>query len=495
MKFIFSRKSLKNKILSGFLLSLFLTLIVLISSYLNLRHLGKASDAILKRNYNSILASQKMIDAVDQQNNSLLRYIEDKQSQTVQNYLDHQRIFEQWMLKANENITEKGEKEILNNLSSAYTSYLVQVDKIHDISSQSVVYQLQYYNKKILPYSENVKTQCARLSKINQDAMFALSDNARTISHRAIVSLWFIGLISILLGIIFSITIANYLMKPIKSMLSATKEISEGNYDTVITYHSEDEFGHLTNQFNEMTAKLKMYNDMNIKAIMREKQKNDAIIQNIDDGIMVIDEEFKLININQKAAKVFQIDSSNSLNKHFLEIINNQYLFNLFKTTFETGKIPDFTNDDNILALELNGKKKYYQFLINPVLKDKDQWYGLLFLLRDVTKLKEIDQLKSEFVMIVSHELKTPLTSIAMSVDLLLEKPAIHSNQEEYELLSIAHEEVVRLKALISDILDLSKMESGKIELDFQSVSIQTLFENASHIFNRQTEEKNVQFL
>jgi two-component system, NtrC family, sensor histidine kinase KinB len=492
MKIQIFKGNLRNKILSGFLLSLVLTLIVLITSYLNLRHLGKATAAILQRNYNSILAAQKMIDSIDQQNNSLLFYVTGNHTVGYGSFIRNQRDFEEWYSHATANITEKGEKETINNLGKAYTNYLLQTDKMRVATLGTQTKNVLFFQKQILPYSENVKIQCYRLRELNQATMFSLSDKARFISHRAIFSLWFIGLMSILIGVIFSIKVANQLMKPINLMLSATHEISEGHYDVQIPFSSEDEFGKLTAQFNEMTAKLKMFNDLNIKTIMQEKQKNDAIIQNIDDGIMLVDEEFRLININQKAAKVFRIDAITSLNKHFLEIINNQYLFNLLKATFETRKIPEFAENENILALESNGNKNYYQFLINPVFNSTNSWYGLLLLLRDVTKLKEIDQLKSEFVMIVSHELKTPLTSIGMSVDLLLESPIIREHQDQMELLTIAHEEILRLKALINDILDLSKMEAGKIELEFQSVDVATLIDNSFHIFERQADEKKI---
>src|SRR5437763_225588 len=111
MKIHIFKGNLRNKILSGFLLSLVLTLIVLITSYLNLRHLGKATAAILQRNYNSILAAQKMIDSIDQQNNSLLFYVTGNHTVGYESFIRNQRDFEEWYSHATANITEKGEKE------------------------------------------------------------------------------------------------------------------------------------------------------------------------------------------------------------------------------------------------------------------------------------------------------------------------------------------------------------------------------------------------
>jgi two-component system, NtrC family, sensor histidine kinase KinB len=112
--------------------------------------------------------------------------------------------------------------------------------------------------------------------------------------------------------------------------------------------------------------------------------------------------------------------------------------------------------------------------------------------LRDVTRLAELDRLKSEFVMTASHELRTPLTSIGMSIDLLLEGATKKLNEKEQQLLSAAHEEVQRLKAFVSNLLDLSKIEAGKMEMELSSISIRVLFEKAATVFNAQKEEKAV---
>jgi NtrC-family two-component system sensor histidine kinase KinB len=118
---------------------------------------------------------------------------------------------------------------------------------------------------------------------------------------------------------------------------------------------------------------------------------------------------------------------------------------------------------------------------------------AVVLVLRDVTKLKQLDRLKSEFVMAASHELRTPLTSMGMSLDLLIENAKNKLNEKEQQLLWVAHEEVERLKALISNLLDLSKIESGKLELDMQLVSAQTLCQKAVAVMKLQADEKNIE--
>jgi NtrC-family two-component system sensor histidine kinase KinB len=118
---------------------------------------------------------------------------------------------------------------------------------------------------------------------------------------------------------------------------------------------------------------------------------------------------------------------------------------------------------------------------------------GVVLLLRNITKLKEVDRLKSEFVMIASHELRTPLTGIGMSIDLLHEMALQRLNEKEQLLLNSAHEEVQRLKALINSLLDLSKIEAGKVDMEFDKMPPHILFEKAISVLKTQADEKSIE--
>jgi NtrC-family two-component system sensor histidine kinase KinB len=114
--------------------------------------------------------------------------------------------------------------------------------------------------------------------------------------------------------------------------------------------------------------------------------------------------------------------------------------------------------------------------------------------LRDVTRLTELDRLKSEFVMTASHELRTPLTSIGMSIKLLLEKSMEKLDEKERQLLLVAHEDLERLKTLVNNLLDLSKIEAGRMEMEFENISIDNLCQNAADVLKTQIDAKGVHF-
>jgi len=170
-----------------------------------------------------------------------------------------------------------------------------------------------------------------------------------------------------------------------------------------------------------MVKRLRTYRDLNIDQIMAEKRKSDAIIRSIDDGIVVVDNEFRVTDVNPTAARALNTESGQIQNKHFLEVVKNQMLFNYVKQSVETGRPPAIEERKSIFTVEQGEKQRHYHFQSHLCVEN---WLsaGGCIAFTDVTRLAELDRLKSEFVMTASHELRTPLTSIGMSVKLLLER-------------------------------------------------------------------------
>ena len=123
-----------------------------------------------------------------------------------------------------------------------------------------------------------------------------------------------------------------------------------------------------------------------------------------------------------------------------------------------------------MFTISSEGGSQHYQFSILPMRSSSGAIQGVVLLLRDITRLRTLDRLKSEFLLTASHELRTPLTSVSMAVDLLMESAAAKLTDKERELLSACHEDVQRLRALVNDLLDLSKIEAGKLALSFERV-------------------------
>jgi NtrC-family two-component system sensor histidine kinase KinB len=486
--------TLRKKIFIGYGITLALMIVVLIWALVNLLDLGKASDAILRENYKSILAAENMVYAIERQDSATLLLFLGYEDQAWKQFRDNEGLFFQWLGRAKDNITVEGEEKIVKTIENEYNSYLNHIAELRPVYKSNLQKTATFYHETILPSFNSVRNACIHLREINQETMFKASERARHIAKRAIWSMVIIGSAAIGIGLGFSLFLSNLLVKPVRQMMEATRKISEGNYDVEISIQSSDELGDLTGNFNEMAKKLKAYHDLNIDQIMAEKRKSDAIIRSIDDGIVVVDNEFRVTDMNPTAAKALNIESDQIQNKHFLEVVKNEMLFNYVKQSVETGQPPSIEEKKTIFTVEQGEKQRHYQFSITPVRGKAGSLLGVVLLLRDVTRLTELDRLKSEFVMTASHELRTPLTSIGMSIKLLLERTMEKLNEKERQLLLAAHEDLQRLKTLVSNLLDLSKIEAGKMEMEFENISFHTLCQNAVGVLKSQIDAKGVHF-
>ena len=243
-----------------------------------------------------------------------------------------------------------------------------------------------------------------------------------------------------------------------------------------------------------MAAKLKAYKELDVQQILAEKHKSEAIIRSIDDGIVVIDPDLRISGINPMAARAFSTSPGEANGRHVLEVIKNEELFAHIRRSIESGGPTPSTNDDqNVVSLPKDDAHRYYQFSITAVRPAGESVASIVLLLRDITRLKELDRLKSEFVMTASHELRTPLTGLEMSIELLAESSASRLDEKERQLLNAAREEVLRLKALANDLLDISKIEAGRMEMEFDRANVEELFEKAVVVLKNQAAEKRVE--
>jgi len=300
--------TLRKKIFIGYGMALALMIVVLVWAFIHLLSLGHASDAILRENYKSILAAENMIDAIERQDSATLLVMLGYEDEVLKQYSENESHFLQWLGRAKDNITVKGEDKIINAIDTGYSSYLVNFSELrlfHQIGPQKAA---AFYHEAVLPSFKLVRDACVRLREINQETMFKASDRARSVAGRAILSTVIIGIAAVGIGLGFSLLLSHLLTRPLRQVMEATHKIAEGNYDVEISTNSSDELGLLASEFNTMAKKLKTYRDLNIEQIVAEKRKSESIILSIDDGIVVVDAEEALAKLNEKEFGLILLD-------------------------------------------------------------------------------------------------------------------------------------------------------------------------------------------
>ncbi|MGB3765523.1 MAG: ATP-binding protein [Phormidesmis sp.] len=487
---------LQAKILSGYAASVALVILVGLWGVFNLRQLGRASGEILQDNYRSIRSADGMIDALERQDSATLIFLLDDAESGRSLFREYEVAFLQRLGRAKDNVTLNEEPKTLEALESAYRTYLERVDQLiiqaNSPATASAENKILLYEAQVRPAFQTVRDAATQLRDINQDAMSLASQRANATSRNAILSVAIAGFTASLIGLVISWVLSRSLVRPVKAMYGAAGQIADGNYDIQLNVNTQDELGQLAEEINVMSRRLQAFKALNLDKVVAEKQRSEAIIHSLTDGIVVVDDQLRIVAINPVAAAIFETKADFALGRHCLEVIDNRTLYNQLQVALESAATSNGVEAQSELTVK-RSITEHYQYQTTPVTTEDNRRLGVVLLLQNVTNLKQLDQLKSEFVMTASHELRTPLTGMAMSIDLLQETARAKLSEAEQELLQTAQDGVKRLRDLVNDLLDLSKIESGKIDLDQAEVAPSDLIEKAIDLLKIQSDEKGLE--
>jgi two-component system, NtrC family, sensor histidine kinase KinB len=436
-------QSVKNKIRLG---TIFLFLLVMASggfSIYFLIQLKSQSQNVLKANYESIQFCHKMQKALDSITNNKRTFID-----SFDNELKKQEI----------NITEPGETEATKNLQLAFNK--LKAGDTTKLNAGQVSYQLQ------------------RILLLNMVAIKNKNDKAQKSVTDAMSLLITIVAIILLVGFSFAYNFPNILTNPILKLTKAIKEIGQKNYSHRIHIDSKDEFGELANAFNEMAERLEYFESSNLNKLMFEKSRAEAVINSLKDASIGIDKDNKVLFANEQALQLLGLKAEETVGKLTDDIKKRNDLFQFLLEN--EGKNP--------FKIVLDGRENYYvKETIDVIQGDA---CNKVIVLKNITSFKELDAAKTDFIATISHELKTPLASSDFSLKLLEDERV--GKKEQKELIQQLKNDNQRMLRILSELLNMSQLEAGKIQLDIQSVSPNHIVENSLKAVSGGAKEKEL---
>jgi signal transduction histidine kinase len=260
------------------------------------------------------------------------------------------------------------------------------------------------------------------------------------------------------------------------------KEISNKNYSQRIHIEKRDEFGELAEAFNSMAQQLDDYENSNLAQIIFEKKRIETIINNMKDPIVGFDEGNNILFVNTSAIKVLGIDEKELVGKYAPDVaVKNDLLRNIINK--EIGITP--------LKIFADNKESYFTKEVLEILSDEHP-IGEVIMLKNITKFKELDLAKTNFIATISHELKTPISSIKMSLKLLEDERIGTSNEEQKKLMDNIKDDTNRLLKITGELLDLAQVETGNIQLQKQPVEPKAIIDYAYKALKMQAEQKQI---
>jgi PAS domain S-box-containing protein len=323
-------------------------------------------------------------------------------------------------------------------------------------------------------------------------AIFAIQDiNQYAIIHKeqrfsvtaSSANLWLTIIVTILTIVAFTfiVNFPEIISEPVRILSEGIAEIAKKNYSKRLHLEQDDEFGELAEAFNTMAEKLDEYEHSNLAQIMFEKTRIETIINQMKDGIVGFDEKRTVLFVNALAENLFGMKEKDLLGRYAADIaIQNDLMRTLLQGD---GK--------KELKIYAEGKESYFSKEPITVRKD-DQVIGEVIVLRNITPFHELEEAKTHFIATVSHELKTPISSIKMSASLLMDKRVGTLSGEQSELLQSISDDAERLLRITGELLNMTQVETGHIQLKMQSTPPAAIVEYACSAVRTQAQQKNI---
>ena len=325
--------------------------------------------------------------------------------------------------------------------------------------------------------------------------LFTLSQ-CKSIKPQQIVFLSFSVGIALSSSFALSWFLSSNLHKNLEQITSAIAKLTDGDYEqqlNLASNNNNDELACLGQSVNTLIDRWQTKEKSYQRQIVAQKHRHQILLDSIQDGLVIVDGQLNILDLNSSGAEIVNIDLEQATGKYFPDLAGNRELTDFLKGIPRTAKSDQ--NQQHQLTFAWHRQDESYQLSVTPMQCDEGKTLAMILLLQNVTKLQELNRLRNEFVATASHQLRTPLAGIVVTINLLLEIAQQKLSLQEEKLLRAAQEDVENLRTLVNDLLDLSKIDAGRIEIEFTAVEVDFLLEKAISLLTLQAEQKQINLL
>lgn len=486
--------SIRTKIVWTFAALVLLNLAAGFWSIYNFYGMGTTVAGMLRENYLSVLAAENMVKSLERQENALLVRSEGEDVTGAGGFGENKELFYYWYEQAARSASLAELQPTLDSIQRVYRFYASVADSMNARIDQGAFDDAKhYYYTSVRPVSDVLRELCFSLFKYNQTAMYDAETRTHSIASKTAYGTLMASIIILILSIVGAAWLTRVVITPAENLTETVKQIGRGRLDLKIDVLSDDEIGQLSREFNKMTERLRRFEQMNIDKIISEKNKSEAIVESISDGLIVTDASMRILHVNSTVAEVFSFSEAAAIGAPVGTVIRDERLIALIRRWSASAGEP--ADQQTVLQFERAGSPLYFRPKLTRITDGEGGLYGVVTLLQDVTQFKELDRMKSEFIATLSHEFRTPLTSLNMSVDILGQELLGALNDRQKELITSARDDCHRLTKLARELLQLSKLESGRVHPQHEELSVRSVVEASLRPLQRQFQEKGVGLL
>jgi signal transduction histidine kinase len=454
--------NLRQKLALGFGGLLVIIAVVGIHNISRIAALGQSIDVILRENYRSVVACQEMREALERMDSGAVFVLLGAGEKGNAQIAENQPPFEKALQVELGNITLPGEGEKADTLSRLFGRYRSEIKVMGNPEVGREARRRAYFST-LLPLNRRIKETLDDILRMNQENMVALDARAVKQSQEIRRQMYLMLLAATLVAAAFLYLTGKWILRPIDLLIRSANEIRKGNLDLVVQTSSRDEIGQLSRAFDEMAVSLRELRRSGQAKLLRVQRATQQAFGSLPDAIAVLDPEGEVEVATEAAEEAFGLTPGVRIRDLPFPWMNE-----LFQEAVARGRIAEGKGGQGILQRFVGADERFYRPRAVPILDSGRDSAGAVLILQDVTQQRRQDEMKGDVISTVSHQLKTPLTSIRMAIHLLLEEKVGALSPKQADLLVAAREDADRLHTIVDELLDIGRIESGKARMDLQ---------------------------
>ena len=424
---------IKTKVALGVVFLFLLLTLVGGISFFYFNKFTSETKIMLQANYRTLDYTKGMLESLDDWN---------------LNNKNARQQFEQNLDAQEKNITEPGEYNATHVLRLHYDTFLLHKDSLRLIAS--------------------MRDDLSHIMQINLKAITVKNNSIQQSAESVKVIITLILTVCVLVGFTFIVNFPGFIANPISKLTEGIKAIAAKNYGQRIYLNREDEFGELANAFNTMAEQLDQYENSNLARILFEKKRAETVINSLQDASIGIDNKNIILFSNKQALNLLNLKEADVVGKKTEVVAMRNDLFKYL------------VNEKNNIPFKVVVENRENYFTKETIdIPGTEGEAGYVIVVKNITSFKELDVAKTNFIATISHELKTPLASSDFSLKLLEDERVGSLNADQKELVQNIRTDNQRMLRILSELLDLSQVESGKIHLNLQPISPKELIQKA----------------
>ncbi|MGK9046435.1 PAS domain-containing protein [Stutzerimonas chloritidismutans] len=469
---------LRTRLFLGFSALMTVALLGLLLALVSVMQMAKSQEQLIRNNFAIIEINQQLRQTLG--NHLIVMLTDGGRSEALQPL---SQSFQQTLERGIAEASDEADRQAFQAVASAYASFLQQVDSA---SNQNLT--LLEDN----PLSQAFNQVRSLMTDMQRTAYDKIRDTELRSRDRASLLAGLLGLTAIavlLIGFITAHSFARRFGEPIERLSAAADQIGRGDFNISLPTPHIAELSSLSRRFGLMAQALHEFKQTNVEALVNGQQRLQALLDSIDDGLLIVDRDGRLEHANPVAQRQLAWENEH-LGSTLGEALGYPDLDNAARQVLDDKPLSDPPED---LIIEADGERRLLAWRISPVSHHDGSISGAVMVLHDVTDQRTFERVRNEFVLRASHELRTPVTGMQMAFSLLRERLRYPAGSRESDLFDTVHEEMQRLVRLINDLLNFSRYQSGQQKLELEQCHIPELLEAARQRFEVNAAEQEVQ--